>query len=438
MKKFLILTAAAVAVFASCAKTIDHTRNTGPGDAISFGVYSPKTVTKAVSDADFGTIDNNVLGNASGSGFGVFAYYTDNNDYTSGSYYANFMYNQQVLGNGDGTAAATAWSYSPIKYWPNEHGASAISTGTDKLTFLAYAPWVDIKAKGEDSASTAKGTDDNAASEGIISMTGNHQQSDATLTFKVPASTANQVDLLYGVLKEQSVNVDGTSEGTVNSAIENLTKEKTGGKVSILFKHALAKFEIDIKEVVDQVDPESSVNPGQGVNPNWTKVVVKSLNILSTDLGTQGNLNLYTGAWNVTTTTTSFPIDPLPASIKAEADPVVAYPTVAGVIETGLGANKIDVMLIPGATSKVTGVEIVYYVCTKDDNLYGGVSIVENHITKSFDTDGSTDGNQPLTIEKGKQYNINVLLGLTSVKLTADVENWDDDDYDIDLPQNVS
>lgn len=430
MKKFLILTAAAVAVFASCAKTIDHTRNTGPGDAISFGVYAPKTATKAVSATTYGNITNTEL-QASTFGFGVFGYYTDNDDYTSGSYYANFMYNQQVKYDG-------GWKYSPIKYWPNEHGASAISTGTDKLTFLAYAPWVDIKTKGEDSGSTVKDSEGNEATEGIIMMTGNHEAADALLIFKVPASTANQVDLLYGVLKEQSENVDGTAEGTVNSPIENLTKEKTGGKVSILFKHALAKFEIDIKEVVDQVDPESSVNPGQGVNPNWTKVVVKSLNILSTDLGTQGNLNLYTGAWNVTTTTTSFPIDPLPASIKAEADPVVAYPTVAGVIETGLGANKIDVMLIPAATSKVTGVEIVYYVCTKDDNLYGGVSIVENHITKYFDTDDINDGNQPLAIEKGKQYNINVLLGLTSVKLTADVENWDADNYDIDLPQNVS
>lgn len=430
MKKFLILTAAAVAVFASCAKTIDHTRNTGQGDAISFGVYAPKTATKAVSATTYGNITNTEL-QASTFGFGVFGYYTDNDDYTSGSYYANFMYNQQVKYDG-------GWKYSPIKYWPNEHGASAISTGTDKLTFLAYAPWVDIKTKGEDSGSTVKDSEGNEATEGIIMMTGNHEAADALLIFKVPASTANQVDLLYGVLKEQSENVDGTAEGTVNSPIENLTKEKTGGKVSILFKHALAKFEIDIKEVVDQPAPTSSVNPGQGVDPNWTKVVVKSLNILSTDLGTQGNLNLYTGNWNVTSTTTSFPIDPLPASIKAEADPVVAYPTVAGVIETGLGANKIDVMLIPAATSKVTGVEIVYYVCTKDDNLYGGVSIVENHITKYFDTDGSADGNQPLAIEKGKQYNINVLLGLTSVKLTADVEDWDDDDYDIDLPQNVS
>ena len=46
MKKFLILTAAAVAVFASCAKTIDHTRNTGQGDALSFGVYAGRRPTQ--------------------------------------------------------------------------------------------------------------------------------------------------------------------------------------------------------------------------------------------------------------------------------------------------------------------------------------------------------------------------------------------------------
>ena len=83
--------------------------------------------------------------------------------------------------------------------------------------------------------------------------------------------------------------------------------------------------------------------------------------------------------------------------------------------------------------------EIVYYVCTEDLQLDGGVAVVENKISKVLDTDSSAAGNQPLTIEKGKQYGLNLLLGLTSIDLTATVEAWDviTPATDVDLPQNV-
>jgi len=88
-------------------------------------------------------------------------------------------------------------------------------------------------------------------------------------------------------------------------------------------------------------------------------------------------------------------------------------------------------MLIPGSTSEITGVEIVYYVCTEDSQLDGGVSVVENKISKDFST--------ALSIVKGKQYGLNLLLGITSIDLTATVENWDviTPATDVDLPQNV-
>ena len=94
-------------------------------------------------------------------------------------------------------------------------------------------------------------------------------------------------------------------------------------------------------------------------------------------------------------------------------------------------------MFIPGGD--IVGVEIIYYVCTEDAKLgfNGGASIIENHITKYFDMDGTEDGNQPIETEAGKQYNINIQLGLTSVKLQADVDPWGHDDYPIDLPKNV-
>lgn len=418
MKKYLILAASAAVVLASCAK-IDSFENNTEGNVLSFGVYTGKA-TKAVSATDYDTMTTELL-KASSFGFGVFGYYTDAANYAS-STKANFMYNQQV------TWASTKWTYSPVKYWPNEHGASAHSTDTDKLTFLAYAPFVENLTINGDSESTVKdgAATPAAATEGIIAMTGNKQAEDAKLTFKVPASSEEQIDLLYGVMAATYTDVEGTPIGTVGKPLENLTKQKTDGKVEILFKHALAKIAIDIKEVVDAEDPTTSVNPVS----DGTKVVVKSVKLIGTTFGTQGKLNLYTGAWNVTSSADEFTVAPLPDAIKTDAVPT-AYPSNAGVDEDGLD-KTIDLMLIPSTSpaTTITGVEILYYVCTEDANLDGGVSVVPNNITKDFTT--------PLTIVKGKQYNLNLLLGLTSIELDATVEAWTvDSTTDVDLPKNV-
>ena len=416
MKKSVILAAVAAIALASCAKVETYQKNDAPA-ALNFSVYAGKA-TKAVSGTDYSTITTTEL-QASANGFGVFGYYTDAADYAS-STKANFMYNQQVKYSGG------AWTYNPIKYWPNEHGASAVSTDTDKLTFLAYAPFVANFSIGTDKGvSITDKAGSAAATEGIIAMTANNVAEDATLTFKVPASSEEQIDLLYGVLGAQYTDVEGNTIGTVGSPMENLTKQKTDGKVNILFKHALAKIAIDIKEVVDAEDPTTTVNPVS----DGTKVVVKSVKLKGTDIGTQGKLNLYTGAWSDFTNATEFAVAPLPTAISVDAAPT-AYPSIAGVDEDGLD-KTIDVMLIPAATSEITGVEIVYYVCTEDTQLDGGVSVVENKISKDFTT--------PLAIAKGKQYGLNLLLGLTSIDLTATVEAWDviTPATDVDLPQNV-
>ena len=428
----MILAASAALALVACTKN-DVISNNEMGTPLTFGVYASNAATKAVSATDFGTVTTVSLGNAAKKGFGVFAYYTNNADYTRANV-ANFMYNQKVIGNGDGSAAATAWTYSPIKYWPNEHGTSAESTGVDKLTFLCYAPWVENLTINGATESTVKDADGAAADEGITAMTGNATASDAVLTFKVPASSLQQIDLLYGVLNAQSVNVDSDNEGTVGNPIENLTKEKTGGKVDIKFKHALAKVAIDIKEVVDAEEGPTSVAPASG-SPKVTKVVVKEIKLLGNDLATLGKLNLYTGAWDDVNAVTEFAVTPLDETAYAVSAAPTSYPAIAGVDEDGLD-EKINLMLIPAQDSepkdisKITGVEIIYYVCTEDANLQNSVSVVENHITKDFAT--------AITLSKGKAYGINILLGLTSVKLTATVGDWDEvtPATEVDLPKN--
>ena len=411
MKKSLIFAATAAVVLSACAKV--DTYKVSEQEAVSFGVYAGRAATKAVSGTDYGTVTTTSLQAAASNGFGVFGYYTDADDYASNTK-ANFMYNQQVTYSGGN------WTYNPVKYWPNEHGASATSTDTDKLTFLAYAPFVENLSAAD---GTVKDGADAAATEGITAMTKNTEAKDAILTFVVPASAEEQIDLLYGVMKDGYTDVEGATIGAANSPLENLTKQKTDGKVEILFKHSLAKIAIDIKDVVDAIAPTTSVLGAD------TKVVVEKLTVKGT-IGTSGKLNLYTGAWSDTASGTSFEVTPLPSDIYSGDTAPTTYPTVAGVKETSL-AKTIDLMVVPATGAEITGVEITYYICTKDPQLDGGVSIVKNVISKDLGT--------AITIEKGKQYGLNVLLGLTSIKLDATVADWDTTagSTNVDLPKNV-
>jgi hypothetical protein len=73
-------------------------------------------------------------------------------------------------------------------------------------------------------------------------------------------------------------------------------------------------------------------------------------------------------------------------------------------------------------------VKITYYVQTDDNKLDGTVgSRVQNVITKTI----------PVNLENNKAYNLKLILGLTSVKLDAEVADWEvDGSADVNLPRN--
>ena len=78
------------------------------------------------------------------AGFGVFAYYTGASNWSTAgaSTIPNFMYNQQVTWDTN----TNHWTYSPVKYWPNNnnHADDSGATGSESknyLSFFAYAPF---------------------------------------------------------------------------------------------------------------------------------------------------------------------------------------------------------------------------------------------------------------------------------------------------------
>lgn len=121
---------------------------------------------------------------------GVFAYFT-NGAFSEGSATPNFMYNQKVERQSNGS-----WTYSPVKYWPNN--------AKDKLSFFAYAPYMDEKATG--------GTNP--------TISGNTATGFPKLTYTVPAAAANQTDLLASVpLMNRTYTNDGKVAFTMNHAL---------------------------------------------------------------------------------------------------------------------------------------------------------------------------------------------------------------------------
>ena len=145
MKKVLFF-AAAAAMLAACSNTdelasFQNVQNDQEAP-VNFEVYTNRATTRAGlpgnNSAEYGVTTATLkTGAHSAAGFGVFGYYTSNSIFDTNSSMPNFMYNQQVLWNN----TKGAWTYEPVKYWPNEFGDAAISDDLDHVTFFAYAPW---------------------------------------------------------------------------------------------------------------------------------------------------------------------------------------------------------------------------------------------------------------------------------------------------------
>ena len=74
-------------------------------------------------------------------------------------------------------------------------------------------------------------------------------------------------------------------------------------------------------------------------------------------------------------------------------------------------------------------VKIKYYITTEDANLQAKRAQTENVIEK--------DVVFP-SLANGKSYNLNLVLGLTSVKMEAEVDDWKVVNVQADLPQNTA
>lgn len=159
------------------------------------------------------------------SSAGVFAYFT-NGAFDASTAQPNFMYNQKLEKSGG------AWTYSPLKYWPNNEN--------DRITFVAYAPYVDETTPGGSNPS----------------FTGLTAVGYPVLTYTVPAKEADQTDLLAAApLKDRyySAATGSSIKLDMQHALTKVTfKVKSGDKyakkVTSLSVTAAAKGELHYKD----------------------------------------------------------------------------------------------------------------------------------------------------------------------------------------------
>ncbi|MCR5573579.1 MAG: hypothetical protein K6F78_02020, partial [Bacteroidaceae bacterium] len=279
MKKYLFLAVAAT-VFAACSNDSDPVsqapengkNNTEAVNVpVTFGAYVDRATTRAGATGVTALDSLKKI-----AGFGVMAYYTDNNTY-DGLTTPNFMYNQKVTWN----KTDSVWTYTPVKYWPNEYGSNATSEEIDRVSFFAYGPYVEV------TPSNGKATAN--ADWGITGLSRNSATGDPFVKYIASFDETKSVDLVWGVSDGTAWNiVESTTAQTMTAGLPwlDVQRPKDPTKTQNLkftFKHALTQLNVQIDAMVDSTD----VNKGLDAN---TRIYVRSVTFEG--FAMQGALNL--------------------------------------------------------------------------------------------------------------------------------------------------
>ena len=444
------------AMLASCSESFEAQQPVAPSQMpavagetpVSFGIYTSRA-GDATRGGATGTLTTDGLKDANGAigqaGFGVFAYYTDNLYYT-GSTKPNFMYNQQVTYKG----GLGAWTYEPVKYWPNEYDSNA---DADKVSFFAYAPYL--------GCDPATGSVDEST-WGISGFSKNSASGDPIVKYATSFDLTKQVDLCWAVKNGGTWNTL-TDQGSQTIADGYAWKDvehpaTIEQKMTFYFRHATAQLNVQIDTDADIIQHQD----GSAINGD-TKVYVRSITFKG--ITQRGALNLNNTVAN----------QPLwlnfngQGELQPASSPVVindgrldgregrtadAYETnpalnpniiqtaevttgVTGTLQNLFSVESLSgtddekaaapIYVIPTGDDALT-VTIAYDVETADPNLGRYLSdgtthgySVQNVITKEITFGSNSEG-----LKAGNNYQVKFHLGLNGVKFDANVEDWYD------------
>lgn len=374
MKKNLLgwLAMATMLVGTGCSS--DEVMNDySPENAIQFGTYLGRD---AQGRADIFKNDN-----LQDVGFGVYAYYTGQETWqeyknSNPGFTPNFMKNTHV------TYSSGSWTYSPLKYWPNNTN--------DKVSFFAYAPY---------SKSSSNIT---APTNGVI-------------PFTVANTVTDQIDLTATTVPQL-----------------NKTKDPDGeldGKVEFSFNHVLSRIEFTLQAAADQVDAGGTINTATTIT--LTKIVIgEADHTTNTDdydkFYTNADYSILNNEWSNKSGMQAFTLTT--ANFINNSNVLTAGDN----NQKALIAEDSDdyIMVIPSTIQNLP-IYVEYTVETVGTNNENEVdnSTVTNKITTVLDS---------FTFAQGTAYKFNLVLGMSTVELTATVNDaWNNGgEQGVDLPKN--
>jgi hypothetical protein len=318
MKKSLFFVAAASALMlTACSSENDVVQNAPQtqetvAKALDFDVYLPEAANVTRAGDPVGVMNTEKLKTLN-KGFGVFAMYQDGIDYPANNtnLLPNFMFNEHVSWNG-------GWSYSPLKYWPNETtndsqdpdaavmpGPGTPGANLDKLSFFAYAPYVVTGAAPlatkdattmviDRDASTKISAYHGSETSGITAISAQDYASDPKVEWAYSADLDQNVDLLWGVAPAGMTYTDvsgGTTSAPTGMPLLDMVKPDKDQKMKFLFQHALSRIGLSVVSAIDQI---AAGDDGNKFNNMQTRVLIKSVEVYG-DFGKQGVLNLNNG-----------------------------------------------------------------------------------------------------------------------------------------------
>ena len=287
---------------ASCVKfSIDSESRT----PVAFSTYALRSVGTKAGDSFIAPGENF----ATGDTIVVFGYHHPASASADGSWAAetsagtnipDFMYDQDVIKQADGS-----WTYTPVKYWPNGYGTGANSQHIDKLSFWGYYPEHAIE-KGLTLYAAGTTTPYTNATLGLPKV-----------AFTQQANPANMIDLMFAVpvmdiYKTQSHLVD--TETWHYGAVSN-------GQVNLTFKHALALVEFQLTEgtgaIINNLDVTNIKQSGVLEDPSSSPFVWSDQ---------AGNINVHEENISISSSTL-VSLLVVPQTLTASSDPTKSLST---------------------------------------------------------------------------------------------------------------
>ncbi len=263
MKRIFLFAAATAVALSSCSKNEVAEMPDSAKNAIGFGTYVG-SATKATAETAF--VDGDV--------FAIKAYYTAQKGITAtDATLASFMDNQIVTAAVVGDATPT-WSYSPIKYWPNNDNDMVSFFAVTDATSTAPAT---LEVNGTATSFTIAGP----ATDIMISSVLNAKKQDAAVSF-VFQHTMAQLNFTAKLAKALETDSETNDKTTVK--VKSLTVDygtaKIAGDGTFTYDNTKANsgsWGEGVAERADDVfdaDATAPSNTGIGTELNETDVTV--------------------------------------------------------------------------------------------------------------------------------------------------------------------